>query len=307
MHYISEQDVEKNLGMAETIDILEEAFESYSSGSSFYRPRERIIFDGSVFNTMPGVFQHRNLAGLKTYFANKNGARFVVIIFDTAKSELLAVIEADKLGQIRTGALPAMVTRRMLKERNQGLCIVGSGYQAETQLEAMASVFNLDSVSVYSRTFANAKKFAERMQKKTGLEIRAYETVAQALKDATIVNSITDSNNSIFGRKDLGEEYHVNLCGGNLPNRREAEEDIFLHSDLIIVEDMEQAMKESGEIISLTSNHPGIKTVELGDFMKLERNSLHEKKRTVFKTMGIGLEDVAAGYVLMKNMGILKE
>lgn len=305
MHYITEQDVEKNLGIKETVDILEEAFESFSSGTSFYRPRERIIFDGSVFNTMPGVFQHRNLAGLKTYFANKNGARFVVIIFDTNKSELLAVIEADRLGQIRTGALPAMVTRRMLKEKNQGFCVIGSGYQAETQLEAMASVFDLDSISVYSRTFSNARKFAERMQQKTGLEIKAYENVSQALKDATIVNTITDSNNSIFGRKDLGDEYHVNLCGGNIPSRREADEDIFLDSDLIVIEDMEQAMKESGEIIGLMKNHPEKKTVELGDFMKLERNSLNEKKRTVFKTMGIGLEDVAAGYVLMKNMGIL--
>lgn len=305
MHYITEQDVEKNLGIKETVDILEEAFESFSSGTSFYRPRERIIFEGSVFNTMPGVFQHRNLAGLKTYFANKNGARFVVIIFDTNKSELLAVIEADRLGQIRTGALPAMVTRRMLKKKNQGFCVIGSGYQAETQLEAMASVFDLDSISVYSRTFSNARKFAERMQQKTGLEIKAYENVSQALKDATIVNTITDSNNSIFGRKDLGDEYHVNLCGGNIPSRREADEDIFLDSDLIVIEDMEQAMKESGEIISLMKNHPEKKTVELGDFMKLERNSLNEKKRTVFKTMGIGLEDVAAGYVLMKNMGIL--
>lgn len=305
MHYITEQDVEKNLGIKETVDILEEAFESFSSGTSFYRPRERIIFEGSVFNTMPGVFQHRNLAGLKTYFANKNGARFVVIIFDTNKSELLSVIEADRLGQIRTGALPAMVTRRMLKKKNQGFCVIGSGYQAETQLEAMASVFDLDSISVYSRTFSNARKFAERMQQKTGLEIKAYENVSQALKDATIVNTITDSNNSIFGRKDLGDEYHVNLCGGNIPSRREADEDIFLDSDLIVIEDMEQAMKESGEIISLMKNHPEKKTVELGDFMKLERNSLNEKKRTVFKTMGIGLEDVAAGYVLMKNMGIL--
>ena len=305
MHYITEQDVEKNLGIKETVDILEEAFESFSSGTSFYRPRERIIFEGSVFNTMPGVFQHRNLAGLKTYFANKNGARFVVIIFDTNKSELLAVIEADRLGQIRTGALPAMVTRRMLKKKNQGFCVIGSGYQAETQLEAMASVFDLDSISVYSRTFSNARKFAERMQQKTGLEIKAYENASQALKDATIVNTITDSNNSIFGRKDLGDEYHVNLCGGNIPSRREADEDIFLDSDLIVIEDMEQAMKESGEIISLMKNHPEKKTVELGDFMKLERNSLNEKKRTVFKTMGIGLEDVAAGYVLMKNMGIL--
>lgn len=305
MHYITEEEVTRNLGMVETVDILEEAFESFSSGTSFYRPRERIIFDETVFNTMPGVFQHRHLAGLKTYIANRNGARFVVLIFDTRKPELLAVIEANRLGQIRTGALPAMVTRRLLKEKNQGFCVVGSGFQAETQLEAMASVFNLDSVAVYSRTFSNAAKFAEKMQKKTGLEVKAYETVSAALKNATIVNSITDSNDSIFARNDLGGEYHVNLCGGNIPSRREAAEDVFVDSDLIVVEDMEQAMKESGEIISLAKNHPEKKCVELGNFMKMDRNGLHEMKKTVFKSMGVGLEDVAAGYALLKNMKIL--
>ncbi len=305
MHYITEEEVAEHLGVRETVDILEEAFESYSAGTSFFRPRERIIFDETVFNTMPGVFQHRHLAGLKTYIANRNGARFVVLIFDTMKSELLAVIEANKLGQIRTGALPAMVTRRMLREKNQGFCVIGSGFQAETQLEAMASVFKLNSVSVYSRTFANARKFAEKMQRKTGLEVKAYESAAAALKDATIVNSITDSMDSIFARKDLGGEYHVNLCGANNPRRREASEDILLDSDLIVVEDMEQALKESGEIISLRKNHPEKKCTELGDFMKMDRNSLSERKRTVFKSMGLGLEDVAAGYVLLKNMKIL--
>lgn len=306
MHYITEEEVAENLGMAETIDILEEAFESYSAGTSFYRPRERILFDGTVFNTMPGVFQHRHLAGLKTYIANRNGARFVVLIFDTEKSELLAVMEANKLGQIRTGALPAMVTRRLLSDKKQKMCVIGSGFQAETQLEAMAAVFDLDAVSVYSRTFSNAKKFAEKMQKKSGLEVRAYETAGAALKDATIVNSITDSNDPIFSMSDLGEEYHVNLCGGNIPSRREASEDIFTGSNLIVVEDMEQAMKESGEIISLRKNHPEKECTELGDFMKMGSEQLHGMKKTVFKSMGLGLEDVAAGYVVMKNMGILE-
>lgn len=305
MHYITEDDVVRNLGMKETIDILEEAFESFASGTSFYRPRERIVFDGTVFNTMPGVFNGRHLAGLKTYIANRNGARFVVLVFDTERSELLSVIEANRLGQIRTGALPAMVTRKIVPNRGQSLCVVGSGFQAETQMEAMATVFDLDGITVYSRTYANARKFAEKMSGKLGKDVRAFEKVGDALKDATIVNSITDSNDSIFSYRDLGEEYHVNLCGGNLPMRREAAEDVLVNSDMIVVEDMEQALKESGEIISLRDNHPEKGCVELGDLMRMNRDDYYGKRKTVFKTMGIGLEDVAAAYVLMKNMGIL--
>lgn len=305
MQYITEQEVKDNLGMKETIDILEEAFESLAAGTSHFRPRERILFNGTVFNTMPGVFEKRHLAGLKTYIANKNGARFVVMIFETRTNDLLAVIEADRLGQVRTGALPAMVTRRIVDGRKHSLAVVGSGYQAETQLEGINAVFELDSISVYSRTFKHAQDFAQRMSQKTGMEVKAFETVNRALKDATIVNSITDSNDSIFSRKDLGEEYHVNICGGNLPMRREAAEDILIDSELLIVEDMEQAMKESGEVIGMRKNHPEKEFVNLGDLMKMEKSQYYGKKRTLFKTMGLGLEDVAAGYVLMKNMGII--
>lgn len=305
MNYIGEKDVEENLGMKETIDILEEAFESLASGSSHSRPRERIVFNGTVFNTMPGVFNKYHLAGLKTYIANKEGAHFVVLVFDTRNSDLLAVIEADKLGQIRTGALPAMVTRRMVQKRSQGLCVVGSGYQAETQLEGMLNAFDLDSITVYSRTFRNAEKFSERMSRKFSVDIKAHESVSSALKDATIINSITDSNDSIFSRKDLGEEFHVNLCGGNRPMRREAAEDVLVDSDLIVVEDMEQALKESGEIISMEKNHPEKGMIQLVDLMKMDRTQYLGNKKTVFKSMGIGLEDVAAAYVLFRNMKIL--
>ncbi len=305
MYYVTEQEVRENLGMNETIDILEEAFESLASGSTYNRPSERILFNGTVFNTMPGVFGKRNLAGLKTYIANKDGARFVVLIFDTRNNDLIAVIEADRLGQVRTGALPAMVTRRIVSGRNHNLAVVGSGFQAETQMEGINQVFDLDAISVYSRTFKHAQAFAERMSAKLGVDVKVHEKVGDALNNATIVNSITDSNDSIFSRKDLGDEYHVNLCGGNLPMRREAAEDILLESELLIVEDLEQAMKESGEIIGITQNHPEKKMVNLGDLMKMEKNQYYGKKRTVFKTMGLGLEDVAAGYVLLKKMGYL--
>ncbi len=305
MQYITEKEVKDNLGMKETIDILEEAFESLAAGTSHYRPRERILFNGTVFNTMPGVFDRRHLAGLKTYIANRNGARFVVLIFDTQSNDLLAVIEADRLGQVRTGALPAMVTRRIVDGKKQSLAVVGSGFQAETQLEGINEVFDLDSISVYSRTFKHAQAFAEKMSKRIGTEVKAFEKVKDALKDATIVNSITDANDPIFSRSDLGNEYHVNLCGGNLPMRREAAEDVLMESELLVVEDMEQAMKESGEIISIREKHPEKEMVNLGDLMKMDKSKYYGRKRTVFKTMGLGLEDVAAGYVLMKNMGII--
>lgn len=305
MFYISEKEVEENLPMGEIIDELEKTFVEYGKGESQVSPRDRLIQDGVVFNTMPAISRRLGLAGMKTYIAGKNGHHFVVLLFDTKVNRLLAVIDANKLGQIRTGALPAMVTKHLVKGKGHTFTLIGSGFQAETQLEGILEVSDVDEVKVYSRTFANAKKFADKYATR-GINIKAEEDVGTALKNATIISSITNSNDAIFSRAQLGDEYHVNLAGGNLPRRREAAEDVLVDSDLVVVEQMDQALKESGEIIGLSGTRHADKMVELKDFI-LKKDSYTGVKRSVFKTMGIGLEDIAAGYIILKNMGLMKE
>jgi len=302
MRYITEDEVTENLQMADMIDILRETFSECGHSRAYYRPRERITYVGGVFNTMPGVIEKFHVAGLKTYIATRTGSRFVVLLFDTESSDLIAVIEANRLGQVRTGALPAMVSQFLLGKKEQNLCIMGSGYQAETQLEGMISALNIGKVSVYSRNFHHARDFAKRMSEKLKLDIVPFQKAKDALSSATVVNTITNSNDPMFSRSDLGEYYHLNLCGANLPRRREVAEDAIADSDIVIAEDMEQAMKESAEIRSYVKNYGKDKCVNLKDFVIKEKQTYN---RSVFKSMGIGLEDVAAGYLVLKNMGIL--
>lgn len=303
MYYISEDDVAKNLDIKEVIDILEEVFTSYGRQKAVSAARERLIYNGTVLNSMPAIVEKLGLAGSKTYIATRKGARFVVLLFDLNTSDLVAVIEANKLGQIRTGALPAMVSRLVLKKKNPVFTLIGSGYQAETQLSGMLSAFDVSDVRVYSRNFENAKNFSVRESKRHGIDIKAFENVEKALDGADIVNTITDSNEAIFSRSALGDEYLVNLAGGNLPFRREVSEDVLEESDLIVVEHLEQAMKESGEIIEMVRSHPERKIHELKDMM-MNPETYSGKKRIVFKAMGIGLDDVAAGYLVLKSMGL---
>lgn len=303
MLYITEDEVKENLGMKETVKILKEAFLDLGSGESRVAPRERLMDDGVVMNTMPAIFHKYHLAGLKTYIASREGARFVVVVFDTRSSDLLAVLEANNLGRIRTGALPAMVSELVMERKEQEIAIIGSGFQAETQLEGLLTVFEAGLVHVYSRHLDNAKMFARRMQSLHGVEVRPHENVRDATKDATVISSITDSNDAIFGFHDLGEKYHVNLCGGNIPSRREAAPDVLEKSDLVIVEHLEQSLRESGEIIDFMKGKPAKKPVELKDFVSSYKD--HHYSRTVFKSMGIGLEDLAAAYLVLRKVGAI--
>ena len=306
MYYVTEKEVEENLPMREIIDELEKSFIEYGKGQAQSSPRERNILEGTVFNTMPAISTRLGLAGMKTYIAGRNGAHFVVLLFDTSSDKLIAVLEANKLGQIRTGALPAMVTRHLVTGKGHTFTLIGSGFQAETQLRGILEVIDVNEVRVHSRTFEHARKFPEKYSRETGVEIRAFEDVGNALKNATVVSSMTDSNNAIFSRSHLGDAYHVNLAGGNLPMRQEAADDVLSESDLVVVEHLEQALMESGEIIHLSQMKEAAKMVELKDFM-IRKDDYKGSKRTVFKSMGIGLEDIAAGYIVLKNMGLMKE
>ena len=303
MYYITEEEVDRNLRMEEVVDALEDAFVHYGKGRAMASPRDRIILDGTVYNTMPAIDTELGIAGMKSYIAGKNGARFVVLIFDQRKNDLIAVIEANRLGQIRTGALPAMASRLLVKGKNHNLTIIGSGFQAQTQLHGMLTQFDVDKVRVYSRNYSHARKFATEMSRKFGIDVIAEETVKSALKDSTLVNSITNSNEAIFSRSDLGDEYHVNLCGGNLPMRQEAADDVLSGSDLVVTEHLDQSLSESGEMIHFVKNSGG-KPVELKD-VAVNREKYFGKGRTVFKTMGIGLEDIATGYLLLRKMKLL--
>lgn len=301
MHFINEEEVDRHLPMKDAISILEEAFEDCSAGHSSYSTRNRLKLSRGALVTMPGYFHKYNLAGLKTYTSGQRKYRHVLVL-NAATGEPVALIESSRMGQLKTGALPAMVTRKLLRGRNQSLCLIGSGFQAAGQLEGMMEAFSLDKVNVYSRTPANARKFAAEMSSKYGVDVQAHEDVKLALKGCTIVSSATNSDAPVFSRADLGDSYHVNLIGANFPSRREAARDVMDSSDLVVVEDMAQAAIESSEIMEMEDHS---KCVELRDLFRSPIPAGMGK--TVFKSMGVGLDDIAVAYALLKNMKKLPE
>lgn len=302
MQYITEDEVDSNLTMADAISAIREAFKDYALGGSSYTPRVRLPLKKGSYVVMPGVFGKYKIAGLKTYVGSQSKNRHVVV-FDTESGDLLAVIESSRMGQLKTGALPAMVSSILRPEKNQNICIVGSGMQARGQLEGLISVYEPESITVYSRNPAHSRDFAGRMSSMYGVDVRSRDTPAQAMKDATVVSSITNSDTPVFFHRDMGVEYHLNLCGANVPSRMEAGDDVLPQSDLVVVEDMAQAMLESSEIMSYRKNKPDGKWIELRDLMG--NTEIPHGKRTAFKSMGVGLEDIAVAHALLKKMEIL--
>ncbi|MHB8360525.1 MAG: Rossmann-fold NAD(P)-binding domain-containing protein [Thermoplasmataceae archaeon] len=299
MQFITEEEVEKNLPMDKLIPALKEVFTDAGNKTAGFLPRARLIFNGNALNTMPAFISRYGIAGLKTYIGGKSGHRGAVLVFDINNYELMACIESNILGQRRTGALPAMLTRE-IHSGAESFLLVGSGFQAETQLTAMSTALDLNDIAVYSRTFDNTLEFADRMSKQHGIQATVLHDLID-IKKYEVISTITTASEPIFGRDNLGDIYHVNLAGSNIKPRREVKEDVLLEADTIIVEDYAESLLESVEISDIKDKNT---VIELKDFM-IGKRIAKRIDRSVFKTMGLGIEDLAAANIVLKSMGIM--
>src|SRR5579863_4120271 len=191
--YLSENDVLACLSMSKAIELVEHAFHQLGDGSAINQPRRRVILPtGSVLHYMaagtPEYF------GLKAYSANaKTGAHFEVLLYRSGDGLPLATLEANHLGQIRTGAASGVATRYMAREDASVAAIIGSGFQARTQLEAVATVRSLREVRVWSRKPERRDEFARQCADTLKLNVRATETARECVEGAGIVVTATSS------------------------------------------------------------------------------------------------------------------
>ncbi|WMT51668.1 MAG: ornithine cyclodeaminase [Ferroplasma sp.] len=293
--YLNDSDVKNNLPVKECASELREAFISCGKNESSSSPRDRICRKDFVFSTMPAFYGKRGIAGLKTYIAGKNGYRFFVLIFESEHPERLFAIDANVLGQIRTGAVAAMVTSEIVKKKRINYTVIGSGFQAESQFAAISEFYDIDDAYVYSRNIDHARKFAEKF----GNKIKPVKSL-ECLSESDVISSATDTVKPIFNYSMLGKNYHINLIGANVLGSREADKDVMEKSDTVLEENSEQSELESSEISEIGNRH---NVVNLSEF--LLQPGKYQGNKTVFKCLGIGLEDLAAGYILLKNMNLL--
>ena len=175
---------------------LEDAMKSLSTGKGFNSPRKRLptSYKGGNLHFMAASWPEKGIAGHKSYVVTKGKATFVVVLYSTDGKGLLAVIEANLLGQIRTGAASGLASKYLARKDSSKLAIIGSGFQAETQLEAIHSQFNLEEVKVFSRTKEKREAFVNKMTKKLGLNIKS----SQSSEEATENSDINISNIILF-------------------------------------------------------------------------------------------------------------
>ena len=297
--FLTEQDVAQLLDPRTAVEAVEEAFRHQASGTATNRPRQRISMPISQLNVMAAGDRRLGVYGAKIYSASRSQARFLVLLYAADTSDLLAVIEADKLGQMRTGAASAVATQYMARPDADTIGIIGTGFQAESQLAALCTVRHIRSILAYSRSPEHRAAFARTMTARLGLKVETTSTPERAVRGQAIIITATTAREPVLNGAWLSPGCHLNIVGSNSLVKREVDLDTVRRADVIAVDSLEQARVEAGDLLPAIEkgllNWEAVR--ELGRIVGGQLpGRTDDSQITLFKSHGIALEDIAVAY-----------
>jgi alanine dehydrogenase len=179
---LRERDVTELLDMRTTLEAVEEALRDQGGGRATNRPRQRVAMPSSQLHILAAGDRRLNVFGFKAYTVSKKGARFLVMLYEADSGDLLAMIEADRLGQMRTGAASGVATKYMARDSADTVGIYGTGWQAESQLMAVCAVKKIKTVKAYGRDRARREAFARKMSSLLRCEVTAVDAPEEAAR-----------------------------------------------------------------------------------------------------------------------------
>ncbi len=290
---IDEATVARHLDVASAMDVVRSAALALARGEAAVRPRQRVRHADAVQQLLPAAIGGR--LGFKHYIVGPTGVTFRVMLF-APDGTWLANIEANTLGQLRTGAASGVATELLANADARSVAILGTGFQARTQLEAICIARPaIDDLRVWGRTPSKVEAFCRELSVTLGRTVRPMTTAREAVTGAAIVATMTSAEEPILEGAWLAPGTHVNAAGSNRLTHREIDQEVVRRARVIAVEDLEQAHMEAGDLIRNEAAAPWARTVLLSD---LAAGSVSGRKSaediTLFASLGIGLWDIAA-------------
>lgn len=296
--HISEADVQAVFTMPMAIEAVEEISRKQASGEVVLHPRRRFEFPGGrFFHYMAAADHSANRVATKQYTYVNGKLKFVVSLYSMETGDLLALIEGDKLSQQRTGAASGVATKYMARGNAKTAAIIGTGWQAEAQLEAIAAVRKLESVTVYGRNPARREEFACKMSERLKIPVRAAASSAEAVKGAAIVSAATTSSQPVLFGADIAAGAHVNAIGANHMRKRELDDAAALKADVVVVDSIEQSRQEAGDLVLGFASDASRwdRVAELAQVVAgRAATRTSDSQVTLFKSNGIAAWDLAA-------------
>ena len=275
---------------ADAVDAVEGCFARLAAGAVENRPRFRLGLDDGRLNVLAAADLELGVAGLKAYAGFRNGARFVVALFAADRPELLALVEADRLGQRRTGAASAVAAKHLARAGASTLGVIGTGWQAESQVECLRFALpGIERVVAYSRSEERLDDFCRRFD----AEPAEYNRDAA---EQDIVVTMTTSRDPVLRGEWLREGALVCAAGANRIDARELDNAVIERAAFVCCDSKEQARLEAADIAEPVEQGvlDWLEVHELAEVVGGEvQGRARDEDIVLFKSLGIAAEDLA--------------
>ena len=301
--YLTEADVGRLVTVKDAIATLKELFATWGQLPTVNLPRQRARLPGGAFNLMGAAYGAKGVHGLKAY-AGLKGAQFHTLLYSSLDGRLKAMIEVDLFGQMRTGAASGLATRLMANPDAHTLGVIGTGRQSRTQVIAVCAVRPIKRIRVFARTPEHREAYARALEKELGVETLPAASAEACVADANVVITITKSAEPVCRAEWLAQGAHVNAAGANSGDRREVDAETVLRAAVKATDHVEQAKVEAGEFRELVAagKLAWSDIRELGEFVTGKaKGRTSPSELTLFKSLGIALEDVAFGELVYQR------
>lgn len=312
--HINESEVRTVLTMPLALDAVEEISRRQGNREVLVHARRRFEFPGNgFFHHMAAADMASGYVATKQYTYVRGKLRFVVLLFEMSSGELISAIEADYMGQLRTGAASGLATKFLARPDATIAAIIGTGGQAKTQLEAVAGVRKLSLVRAYGRDAVRREAFCREMSTALGVNVAPASSASEALRGAHIVCTATTASQPVVLGADLSPGTHINAIGANHAHKRELDDATVARAGAIFVDSLEQSKQEAGDLILPFEKDPS-RWNDVKELAQLVAGKAagrsNETEITLFKSNGIASWDLAVAmkvYALARKQNLGRE
>ena len=300
MLHITDAMVDALVSTDQALACMRDAFAAFGRGDAAMQARERTDAGGVKLSTLGAVIPPLGVTGAKVYTTIAGQFNFVILLFSTETGAPLATMEANAITRLRTAATTVLAAEYLAPAQPQQLLLCGAGVQGLAHAQQFAQRFGLQRIQVFD-PYAGPDLQA-RLEQLTGVAVQRVDTT-DSVADADIVITASRAKDPLFAGDRIKEGAFVAAIGSSLPHTRELDDAALARASMIAVEWKKQSLQEAGDLVlAAPSLNVASKVVELGDLVsgKLTAPS-HAKGITLYKAVGVGLEDIALAGLAYDN------
>lgn len=303
LRLLSQNDIRQTLSMPQAISLMEEAFVALTRDEIHVPVRTNITNPKGTLLYKPALLQSSQLFGMKAVSIFPGNAELnqpvtagLMLVNDAETGLPIALMDAEYLTALRTGAATGLATRLLAKPETKVAALFGTGGQAESQLSAMLEVLPLQTVYVFSRDSRNVEMFCQVQSLKTTHTCRLVPAVShEVLRDCGVITTATTSTLPVFNDDEIMSGVHINGVGSFRPDMSEVPPETVRRAT-VFVDHRAAACQEAGDLVDPMSRgllSPDFRPAELGEVLQNEapaRTAADEI--TFFKSVGNAAQDI---------------